>query len=280
MASKLTLPNEDDLVRRYIAGESEKALAEAFGISRSPIRRVLLEAGVPIRGRGDAMTVRMGKTSRDERMALTEAAHAAARGSVRPESSLIKKAQTVEARLTNVSPAEVSLTAMLRARGLSVIQQKAVGKYNVDIATGTVAVEVLGGSWHRAKKHRERLRYLLESGWDVIYVWVDGRLFPLGSGAAEYVVAHVKSRERNPTAGRCYRVIRGPGQFLSGGEDDGEDLPLIIPNSDRPDVAPSEVPFGYCHCGCGNRTPIADRTVGRRVRGQPTMFISGHNNPR
>jgi hypothetical protein len=39
------------------------------------------------------------------------------------------------------------------------------------------------------------------------------------------------------------------------------------------------VPYGYCRCRCGGRTPIATRTDQRygHVKGQPVRFIIGHN---
>ena len=39
------------------------------------------------------------------------------------------------------------------------------------------------------------------------------------------------------------------------------------------------VPYGYCHCGCGERTPLSDRTRTARgcVKGEPIRFIHGHN---
>lgn len=43
-----------------------------------------------------------------------------------------------------------------------------------------------------------------------------------------------------------------------------------------------DVPFGYCHCGCGNKTPLSTRTQARRglVSGQPRQFLRGHCNRR
>ena len=41
---------------------------------------------------------------------------------------------------------------------------------------------------------------------------------------------------------------------------------------------PSEIPVGYCQCGCGKRTPLARSTStkhGRR-QGQPQRFCRGH----
>ena len=38
------------------------------------------------------------------------------------------------------------------------------------------------------------------------------------------------------------------------------------------------VPFGYCHCGCGQKTPIATETHSHwgRVKGQPIKCVPGH----
>lgn len=40
----------------------------------------------------------------------------------------------------------------------------------------------------------------------------------------------------------------------------------------------TSIPYGYCHCGCGQKTPIATSTDKRygRVKGQPTQYISRH----
>lgn len=284
MPTKWSPPDPDDLARRYLAGESEKALAEALGVSRTPVRRFLLERGLATRGRSEAMQLRMAATTPEERKRLTSAAHATVRGRKASESELIQRAKTREGRLSkNVSDAERSLVAMLKARGVSgIVLQKAIGKYNADLAAGTVAVEVLGGSWHRSKRHGERLRYLLDAGWDVIFVWVDGIHYPLRSQAAEYIATHMYFRERHPSARRCYRVIRGTGEYLTGGEFDSHDLPDILPNSGRPEVPPENVPHGFCKCGCGEPTKIALKSNTARgwVRGQPRRYITGHNKSR
>lgn len=231
--------------RRYVAGESEKAIAQSLDVARSVVRRRLVAAGIEIRGRSEAMHVRMGNATAEQRRALTAAAHDACRGSKRSLASLAEAAAKREGRITaNVSPVELGLAAALRACGLDVIHQKAVGPYSVDLASGSIAVEILGGGWHRSKKHGERLRYILDARWDVIYVWVGSSRSggqPLGGGAADYVVAHSEFRDRNPAAARCYRVIRGGGQFVAGGSADGDDVPDVIPVSYCADVASPEI---------------------------------------
>ena len=39
-----------------------------------------------------------------------------------------------------------------------------------------------------------------------------------------------------------------------------------------------EIPYGYCHCGCGEKAPIADRTSTARgwIKGEPRQFVSHH----
>lgn len=47
----------------------------------------------------------------------------------------------------------------------------------------------------------------------------------------------------------------------------------------HPHDTPSEIPYGYCQCGCGQLAPIAKRDWPKRghLKGQPIRFISGHN---
>jgi hypothetical protein len=272
----------DDLVRRYTGGESEKALAEALGVSRTAIRNRLLKAGLQPRGSSESAYLRMSKTTPEQRSRNAEAAHAAVRGRPKTPEFLEARAQGVEklgASYGHVSVAELMLADMLRDAGLTVIHQKAIGPYNVDLTASSVAVEILGGGWHGAKNHGERLRYILDAGWDVVYIWVDGRRFPLAPGAAQYVIAHCEFRDGNPAAPRCYRVIRGGGEFVAEGGADGDDLPDILPASNRPD-APAGILHGFCHCGCGGRPTIPARTNVRlgQFKGVPNHYLRGHNN--
>lgn len=53
-------------------------------------------------------------------------------------------------------------------------------------------------------------------------------------------------------------------------------LPLFTA---KPSEPTQEIPYGYCQCGCGERTQIAKRNDKRdgSIKGQPVRFISGHN---
>lgn len=44
---------------------------------------------------------------------------------------------------------------------------------------------------------------------------------------------------------------------------------------------PDDIPYGYCHCGCGRKTRLAQDTRPQRghVKGQPHRFCCGHRLP-
>lgn len=42
----------------------------------------------------------------------------------------------------------------------------------------------------------------------------------------------------------------------------------------------SAVPPGYCHCGCGEQTPLATQTSRGLIKGQPLRFVHGHQHRR
>src|SRR5664280_1482186 len=53
-----------------------------------------------------------------------------------------------------------------------------------------------------------------------------------------------------------------------------------MPVTSTKNQAGSLPPFGYCHCCCGGKTPLA-KTANRkegRIKGQPLRFLPGHQN--
>jgi hypothetical protein len=41
----------------------------------------------------------------------------------------------------------------------------------------------------------------------------------------------------------------------------------------------SEIPYGYCQCGCGQKTAISKQTQASKgwIKGEPHRYLSGHN---
>ncbi len=78
---KLNLPDAE-IVRRYLDGESELALALAYNVNRWTITRRLREAGAERRDGSEANRLRMTKLTPKQRVELATPAHTARRGSV------------------------------------------------------------------------------------------------------------------------------------------------------------------------------------------------------
>lgn len=294
MAAKITPPDADYLARLYYSGHSSKELAELFGVSQSLVGNWFQMYGIKKdpRPAPDASELRRrydaGETVQDiaDTMGVSRpwlyrwfiAYGIPCESGVKRVAAKEKRAKTVEARGLHISPFEREFAAMLTGLGLDVIPQKAVGPYNVDIATGSVAVEIYGGGWHAARSDRERFAYLLDRGWSVVIIWVDPAKDPLTTNAAEYVVSFRKEAEGNPSVGCGYRVIRGSGHLLSSGGPNSDDLPDIFTRRHQLDI-PVSVPYGTCHCGCGEQTWVSPLTNRKRgwVKGEPVKWLTGHH---
>lgn len=209
-----------EIVSRYVAGESELALAKHFDVSRQVIRRRLEEQGAGLRDMSAAGFQRYDGSTREERAAVTAAANAAKRGKPAAESSLERAARTRERSQGPMSRYERLVAAWLAERNIAHTREKAVGRYNVDFALNAVAVEVLGGEWHsgrvKSKVHGRRTPELFRRGWHVAFVWATAN-HPMTEAVMEQIVAFEDFASRNPSAEREYRVIRGDGQLLSRG---------------------------------------------------------------
>lgn len=226
------------IVDRYLAGESENALAKAYGVDRGVIRRRLLKHGVEIRGYSAANILKASRETPEERQANSAAAHAAVKGMKHTWEQLCRRAQGKEGTQGNRSEAELLLEKWLIERGVQVIPQQAIGKYNVDLGTYPVAVEIFGGGWHFYKNHIERFNYLFDQGWNIVIVYVNGRKSVLTPGAADYIVSFLQETARNPTMPRQYRVIWGEGKVYAGGSANADELASIVPLRTRNWIRP------------------------------------------
>jgi DNA-binding transcriptional ArsR family regulator len=223
------------LAERYRAGESVLALAEAFDVSRSIVRRHLEAEGVELRSHGAAGLVRAARECPQWRRDQLAAARAAAGKYPRDaEAASTRRAITRENLAAQTGRGEILMHAWLLERGLPVVAQKAVGKYNVDLAVTPVAVEILGGGWHAAKaSHGVRTPYILNQGWNLAMVWnYEGRS-ALTEHAADSVVAYLQEVRRDPAATGQYRVISGDGETLATGSVDGDEYALVPPPRSR-----------------------------------------------
>lgn len=229
---------EAEIVRRYQDGESMCSLAEAFNTTRIVIKCRLRAAGIPMRSGAEANRLAMSARTAEEHRRNTAAAHVARRGNADPLERRCRRARTRQERQTHSSPNESLLRNWLAERGVEAVIQQAIGPYNTDLGAAPVAVEVFGGNWHAYGYHRriaaERFGYLLDLGWNLVIVWVDQRIHPLTTAAADYIVPFVKQSRSDPTFRRQYRVIWGDGQEVPVSGDDLDQL-AHIPSRGRSD---------------------------------------------
>lgn len=218
---RLRVANPDGIIAAYASGIPEQQIAKDSGCSRCVIARLLTERGIQRRDVSQANTIRMQRMTPAERIALTAAAHDAVRGHPASADSKIKRALTESVVGNHIVPVESDLAVWLRQRGLSVSQQFAVGPYNLDVAINAppIAIEIYGGGWHaygsHLARHFERVKYLLDRGWSVVIVWVDGRRYPLRESVCDYLVALTDELRQDPSTPCQYRVILGDGQLAS-----------------------------------------------------------------
>jgi very-short-patch-repair endonuclease len=237
-ARRIPCPDIDSVLALYRSGQSAAAVGAAFGVSVDVAMRWLREAGEDT----SASTIHRRRWQRlgaDERAAAVRQLREARKLVRVTEESLCKRAITRERRQVQIDPNETALAEWMRRRGIGgLVQQKAIGRYNCDIAATPVAVEVFGGNWHAYGQHGARLdrrtRYILDAGWDVMLVWANTVLHPLTEVVADEVVSFVEAARRRPPGPREYRVVWGTGQLIAAGSADDDQLTLE-PSGSRSD---------------------------------------------
>lgn len=236
MTAKINPANVNDLVNAYISGESIYALSFKFDMSRTPIRRILLENGVTLRSHSDAGLVRASQMSDADRKAQAAAAHIAATGRKKTFAEQCLAAKTRQERERNISANERAISRMLLDRGIETIHQQAIGPYNCDLGAFPVAVEIFGGQWHWTGHHlrrtAKRFRYILNAGWNILVIPVNN-VSPLTTAVADYAVTYIEQARRNPTAPREYRVIWRAGEFMTVGGLNDNDITIEPPFTSR-----------------------------------------------
>jgi very-short-patch-repair endonuclease len=210
---------EDFICSAYADGASENELAKMHDCSRVVIKRILERHGIPRRDNANANRLMMAGRTPEENARNAQAAHDAARGSVRSWEQRCELA----ARRHGTVPAlatELLYAAWLRMRGFEIVHQHAVGPYNCDltIPAACVAVEIFGGNWHGTGKHAgmfaERAQYVLDQGWLLVVVWVDQAKKRLSEASADYIGALAEQARRDPSLRGQYRVVWGDGEVV------------------------------------------------------------------
>jgi hypothetical protein len=201
----------NDIIKSYISGESELSISMRYSVSRRVIRKRLIDNNIAIRNGSDAMYVRMGKTTFEERCQLSKKAQEARRGQKETDDILIKRAKS---RLV-IGGGELQIIEWIKNRGQNPTSQFPLWKYNIDIAIHPVAVELMVGP-HKPTtmpKLIERSEYIRNHGWCLLYVWVTKNHF-LSEACADQIISVFNQVCSNPSMTGQEWMIRGDGQSV------------------------------------------------------------------
>ena len=237
--------DETAVVRRYMAGESAKTLATAYGCGDRAIYRVLRENGVTPRTITEAANLVLDQLTLAQRQAratkhviVWEGRSYPSIPATNPE-WLRKNALTRQRTLSQQRPEELRVLAAL-PEGWVDGQQVAVDRYNIDFTHGPVAVEVHSSGLHavRSEKAVSRAVELAHLGWHTIYFWPNSgyirRFTDRGIGE---LVAHAERLNCDPAVARQYLVVRGGGEVVTAGHFDLDQRALIPAAVDRQELA-------------------------------------------
>jgi hypothetical protein len=139
-----------EVKRRFDAGESVKAIAEALDMTRGSLALHLNDLGIRKRNRSEAMYLRMAQTSPEERSRLSEKAHQAVRELSKEFFHEAAKKQALSKHKTRskVGFGEPEFLQWVRDRRISGSPQVAESVYNIDILLPTLAVEIHNNACH------------------------------------------------------------------------------------------------------------------------------------
>src|SRR5882724_4312219 len=191
-------------------GLSANQVGEKVGIGGETVRKRLRNAGFTLRPVTEARNLRAWRMGDVERR-LTFS------GDSRMERQALSKQQRAQFR-RKLPPGETKLLNLLQARGLTdLTAQKAVGIYNMDFATDTIGIEVIGGRYKPTgfASSAERIYHILKSEFHLIELLYREPLDPFEEIACDQMIAFFESTKLLPPSIREYRMIGGSGQLMA-----------------------------------------------------------------
>lgn len=222
---KKRIKYSNEIIKLFNEGKSVQAISNILKIQRRTINKTLYENGIKHRNRSESMYNRMKHTSVEERCLLTKKANLTIKGThpIHTEKTIHAMACGRFKNLSTIGTGETQFKEWIDKFGYGNIPQFPIGHYNIDIMIGNLAVEIHNCTTNPIKlpKIKKRIKYLLNSGFHVIYIWITPkkRRF-LTISAAIYTVSILKFIESTPSIDSKYWVIRGSGEFVSSGSSD------------------------------------------------------------
>jgi hypothetical protein len=203
-ANRFSPENPEKVVALYESGVGALGIARRYGVDANTIRKFLKANGVPLRKHRDAINA----------------------SPLFREAATIAAVKRTEPGVLPVGRGEKELIAMLTERGLELIPQAAIHRYNIDIFAEPVAIEVLGGfnlPWSIPTFSR-KVEQLTDRGLNVYGIML-GRC-PMTVNVANDIIAYLEQVRADPSRRGEYRMVRGCGKFLAAGRGDFHQLAL------------------------------------------------------
>jgi transposase len=206
---KVPTPPTVELLAMYETS-SVMTVAAHYGVSGTTVIRWLDELKVDRRDKSEAGILRTSLLPREELERQLAILHAAAPDY---EKAAINGAASREGTEWIIGRGEPELRAMLDARGVETVPQKAVYHYNIDLAAAPVAIEVHNNMGHPYRWSRiiTRTAELSERGWLVWYVWITEEEIIQEIVADQIACWYEQLCAGDPSVSR-HRVIRGDGE--------------------------------------------------------------------
>ena len=232
MPAKITNLDASHIIELYASGVGVTGIADMLGVSPSPVKRVLSEHGVALRGRSAQQQARMDRASPADRKALAMPANAARRGAKADFAELCNRAKGREGMLSQSSPLEDAFADAFDDSCVQYRRQVACGPYLCDFVIDSVAVEVWGGNYHFYGRHlarsAERFKYLLGVVKGAVIVTIN-RTNPLTPRLIGALIANCEEIGRQPTLTGEYRMIWCNGELITGNRLNGDDFAFKYP---------------------------------------------------
>ena len=164
----------------YGNGTSENKVAKIMGVSRTVIRRVLIEKNVKIRNQSESETLKWSQMTKEQRSNQVIKAHKAIeeKDSEFFRQSSIKQAITKEKTQSKIGFLEIEIIKLLESKMIRCESQKAIDVYNLDIYLPdlNIDVEVHNSAInpHSDKRILKRATHLQKLGIPSVYLKVNG----------------------------------------------------------------------------------------------------------
>lgn len=217
-----------EIVTLYNSGFSVKRLASHFGCSRNVISNRLDRVGISARNRSESMYLRMSQTDAKGRLDLVAGANKAMRNSTKEQRANRLQKAAISKQKSGVRIGILEDFVFDSMKPYNPISQKPFMAYNIDIACGTVAIEVHNSSGfpHATPHHQKRIINLLKGGYTVVYIKMRA-IIVINEVAMNKLRFICEQSSTNPSISGKYWVIRGTGELAAVGELDGDNLSVI-----------------------------------------------------